>query len=95
MELDDRPLGSSTLLRCRGRLNMTAAVSNEALTLALEATESVGARDALERNLMHQAMVAQQLGMAMAAKAHRLTAMVGGLESEREISLALQVGFDT
>jgi hypothetical protein len=55
------------------RLGLTAGVSNAALTLALDASESVGARDALERNLAHQMAAAHAVAMAMLAKAHSFT----------------------
>ena len=56
------------------RMTLTAAISDPALTLALEAAESIGARNALERNLMHQMGAAYVVGMAMLAKAHAFTA---------------------
>jgi hypothetical protein len=55
------------------RLGLTAGVSNAALTLALDASESIGASDALERNLAHQMAAAHTVGMAMLAKAHSFT----------------------
>jgi hypothetical protein len=57
------------------RLSLTAGVSNAALTLALDASESVGARDALERNLAHQMAAAHAVGMALLAKAHGFAAL--------------------
>jgi hypothetical protein len=55
------------------RLSLTAGISNAALTLALDASESIGASDALERNLAHQMAAAHTVGMAMLAKAHGFT----------------------
>ena len=55
------------------RLSLTAGVSNAALTLALDTSESIGASDALERNLAHQMAAAHAVGMAMLAKAHSFT----------------------
>jgi hypothetical protein len=52
------------------RLNLTSKVSDAALTLALDASESIDAGDALERNLAHQMAAAHAVGMAMLAKAH-------------------------
>ena len=39
----------------------------------MDASESVGARDALERNLAHQMAAAHAVAMAMLAKAHGFT----------------------
>ena len=55
------------------RLSLTAGISSAALTLALDASESIGASDALERNLAHQMAAAHTVGMAMLAKAHSFT----------------------
>lgn len=55
------------------RLSLTAGISNAALTLALDASESIGASDALERNLAHQMAAAHTVAMVMLAKAHSFT----------------------
>ncbi|GAA0571127.1 hypothetical protein GCM10009416_07160 [Craurococcus roseus] len=52
------------------RFNLTAGISNAALTLALDTSESIGAGDALERNLAHQMAGAHTVAMVMLAKAH-------------------------
>ena len=57
------------------RLSLTAGVSNAALTLALDTSESIGASDALERNLAHQMAAAHAVGMALLAKAHGFASM--------------------
>ena len=56
------------------RMSLTAGISGPALTLALEASESMGAANALERNLLHQMAAAHTVGMSMLAKAHAFTA---------------------
>ena len=55
------------------RLSLTAGISNAALTLALDGSESIGASDALERNLAHQMAAAHTVAMVMLAKAHSFT----------------------
>ncbi len=55
------------------RFNLTTGISNAALTLALDASESIGAGDALERNLAHQMAAAHAVAMVMLAKAHGFT----------------------
>ncbi|MBL6081730.1 hypothetical protein JMJ56_27490 [Belnapia sp. T18] len=52
------------------RLALTGKVSGAALTLGLEMTDSIGARNALERNLAHQIAVMHELGMTLAARAN-------------------------
>jgi hypothetical protein len=52
------------------RLTLTSKVSGTALTLGLEMAESIGACDALERNLAHQVAVTHALGMTLAATAN-------------------------
>jgi hypothetical protein len=56
------------------RMIVTGGVSDAALTLGLEAAESIGARDALERNLAHQMAAAHTVGMALLAKANSFLA---------------------
>ncbi|MBL6458896.1 hypothetical protein JMJ55_26565 [Belnapia sp. T6] len=51
------------------RLALTGKVSGPALTLALEMTESIGAENAVERNLAHQIAVMHELGLTLAARA--------------------------
>jgi hypothetical protein len=58
------------------RLTLTGKVSDVALTLGLEMAESSGARDALERNLVHQIAVMHALGMTLAARANSFAADV-------------------
>jgi hypothetical protein len=55
------------------RMKLTGEISETALTLALELSESVGASNALERNLAHQMAAAHAVGMAMLVKAHSFT----------------------
>ena len=55
------------------RLTLTSKISDAALTLALDASESIGAEDALEQNLAHQMAAAHAVAMAMLAKAHGFT----------------------
>ena len=64
------------------RFNLTAGISNAALTLALDTSESIGARDALERNLAHQMAAAHAVGMALLAKAHGFAALAATWASE-------------
>lgn len=52
------------------RFKLTAGVSDPTLTLALELCESLGARDAWERNLLHQVAAQHVLAMTITAKAH-------------------------
>jgi hypothetical protein len=56
------------------RFNLTAGISDAALTLALDAYESIGAADALERNLAHQMAAAHTVGMTLLSKAHGFAA---------------------
>jgi len=51
------------------RMIVTGGVSGAALTLGLEAAESIGARDALERNLAHQMAAAHTVGMVLSGLA--------------------------
>ena len=57
------------------RMTLTAQVSDPALTLALEMSESLGARDALERNLLHEIAASHTVGMALLAKANAFATM--------------------
>ncbi|MGG5890964.1 hypothetical protein ACLF3G_28175 [Falsiroseomonas sp. HC035] len=67
------------------RMMLTAAVSNPALTLALEMGESIGAQTTMERNLVHQIAAMQAVGMEMLAKARRFMAlMTPGAPEERQ-----------
>ena len=56
------------------RLALTGKVSGEALTLGLEVTESIGVRNAIERNLAHQIGAMHTLGMTLAARASSFAA---------------------
>jgi hypothetical protein len=60
------------------RMKLTGEISETALTLALDIAESVGASNALERNLSHQIAAGQVVGMAMLAKAHAFTQLAVG-----------------
>jgi hypothetical protein len=64
------------------RLALTAKVSGAALTLGLEMTESIGARNALERNLAHQIAAMHTLGMTLVARASSFAADVKPWASE-------------
>ena len=64
------------------RLALTGKVSGAALTLGLEMTESIGARNALERNLAHQIAVMHELGMTLAARASSFAASIQSFASE-------------
>ncbi|MBL6459223.1 hypothetical protein JMJ55_28270 [Belnapia sp. T6] len=64
------------------RLALTGKVSGPALTLALEMTESIGARNAVERNLVHQIAVMHALGITLAARANGFAADVKTWASE-------------
>ncbi|MBL6458679.1 hypothetical protein JMJ55_25410 [Belnapia sp. T6] len=64
------------------RLALTAKVSGAALTLGLELTESIGAENALERNLAHQIAVMHALGMTLAAQANSFTAGIQSFAPE-------------
>jgi hypothetical protein len=67
------------------RMTLTANVSDPALTLALEMSESLGARDALERNLLHQIAASHTVGMALLAKANAFATMaVSWASNERQ-----------
>ena len=67
------------------RMTLTANVSDPALTLALEMSESLGARDALERNLMHQIAASHTVGMVLLAKANAFATMaVSWASNERQ-----------
>ncbi|MGK7871499.1 hypothetical protein, partial [Falsiroseomonas sp. E2-1-a20] len=57
------------------RMIGTAKVSKPALTLALEMGESIGARTALECNLVHQIAATHVVGMEMLAKANASLAL--------------------
>lgn len=52
------------------RFKLAANVSYLTLTLALELCESLGARDAWERNLLHEVAALHVLSMTVTAKAH-------------------------
>lgn len=69
------------------RLGLTGKISGTALALGLEAEESIGARDALERNLAHQIGVTQELGMTLAAKGYNFAARIlpDGSESRQRV----------
>ena len=58
------------------RLTLTNQVSGTALTLGLEIAESIGAHNAVERNLAHQIAVTHTLGMTLVATANRFLAGV-------------------
>jgi hypothetical protein len=64
------------------RMKLTGDISETALTLALEIAESVGASNALERNLSHQIAAAHAVGMAMLAKSHAFTQLAVPWASE-------------
>jgi hypothetical protein len=64
------------------RLLLTGKVSGEAQTLGLELSESIGARNALERNLAHQIAAMHTLGMTLAARASSFAADVKSWASE-------------
>jgi hypothetical protein len=57
------------------RFKLTADVSDLTLTLALELCESLGARDAWERNLLHQVAAVHVLTMTVTAKANGFATM--------------------
>jgi hypothetical protein len=64
------------------RMTLTANVSDAALTLALDAAEGVGARDALEQMAVHEIAVAHTLAMILAAKAHGFAAAINCWQPE-------------
>ncbi|MBL6459159.1 hypothetical protein JMJ55_27945 [Belnapia sp. T6] len=64
------------------RLALTGKVSGPALTLGLEMTESIGARNAVERNLVHQIAVMHALAMTLAARASGFAADIKSFASE-------------
>ena len=67
------------------RMILTANVSDPTLTLALEMCESLGARNALERNLIHQIAASHTVGMALLGKANAfLTMSVSWATNERQ-----------
>jgi hypothetical protein len=73
------------------RMVQTLGVSNGALTLAVEAAESIGANNALERNLMHQAMAAQTLGLNMLARSSVfLASAISGLPEAKQQMLSIE-----
>jgi hypothetical protein len=57
------------------RMTLTANVSDPALTLAMEMSESLGARDALERNLIHQIAASHTVGLVLLSKANAFATM--------------------
>jgi hypothetical protein len=66
------------------RMVLTAGVSNGALTLALDAAESIGAANALEQLLMHQTAATHEAGMKLLARADLLMmAPVSGCSEAR------------
>src|SRR4051812_38761483 len=67
------------------RMTLTAQVSDPALTLALEMSESLGARDALEQNLFHQIAASHTVGLVLLAKANAFATMaVSWSSNERQ-----------
>jgi hypothetical protein len=64
------------------RMKLTGEISETTLTLALELSESIGADNALERNLAHQMVAAQVVAMAMLAKTHAFIQLAVGWAPE-------------
>ena len=67
------------------RMMLTANVSDPTLTLALEMSESLGARNALERNLIHQIAALQTVGLTLLGKANAFAMVaVSWVSDERQ-----------
>lgn len=69
------------------RLKQAAAISHEAMVLAVEATQSNAASGAMERDIIHQFAVLQSLGMDLLAASKRFLVTTTPWQSEERQQL--------